>query len=311
VLFIGMRGSRKISRTLVQAVSTLDEGSQQVSAASQQLTDGSQSLAEMSSEQAASVEETSALLEEILADAKKTAEITRGQETLMNENIKMSGRTVEVLIEMAGDITKVEQDSGQMGSVINSIGEIAFQTNLLALNAAVEAARAGEAGAGFAVVADEVKNLATRAAESAQSTQELLGATIKRIRTSAQSIRAMNQDFESIVESATVLGQKTAEITTASVSQSESISQISSAMTELDNMIQQLASNSEESAAAAEELSAQSMTMYSVVEDLTKLIYGGSGRAGGQGQAAYADAENGSGKSMLKKLLPGSLKRNK
>ena len=36
----------------------------------------------------------------------------------------------------------MDQSSTQIGSIINTIEDIAFQTNILALNASVEAARA-------------------------------------------------------------------------------------------------------------------------------------------------------------------------
>lgn len=64
--------------------------------------------------------------------------------------------------------TQLGTQSGEIGSIVSNIQDIAKQTNLLALNASIEAARAGEHGRGFAVVADEVRNLAVRANESSE-----------------------------------------------------------------------------------------------------------------------------------------------
>jgi methyl-accepting chemotaxis protein len=68
----------------------------------------------------------------------------------------------------------------------------------LALNAAVEAARAGEAGAGFAVVADEVRNLAMRAAESAQSTAQLIEDNIKDIKEGSELVTSTDEAFQRV-----------------------------------------------------------------------------------------------------------------
>ena len=72
--------------------------------------------------------------------------------------------------EVAASVERLTAASGEIGRVLDLIGEIAGRTTLLALNATIEAARAGEAGKGFAVVASEVKQLA---AQTSRATAEI------------------------------------------------------------------------------------------------------------------------------------------
>ncbi|MEO1064493.1 MAG: methyl-accepting chemotaxis protein [Actinomycetota bacterium] len=83
----------------------------------------------------------------------------------------------------------------EIGSVVESVQNIAKQTNLLALNAAIEAARAGDAGRGFAVVADSVKELAEEAAVSTGQISE----SIADLRTRAGAATERMGDVHSIV----------------------------------------------------------------------------------------------------------------
>ncbi|MGX1926437.1 HAMP domain-containing methyl-accepting chemotaxis protein [Vibrio sp. NH-7] len=120
------------------------------------------------------------------------------ESTLMSRQQVASGLTlVEELLDSintATDITKkLDQYSGNIGSILDVIRDIADQTNLLALNAAIEAARAGEHGRGFAVVADEVRTLANR---TQQSTVEIQ-AMIERLQSSSDEVvNVMNTSQE-------------------------------------------------------------------------------------------------------------------
>ncbi len=263
-----------IVRPVNQVIAGLAESAYQVASAAEEVSANSQIQSENASDQAAAVEETSASLEEMSAMSRETSDLTLGAKQLMNENIEKSGRSLKALIELTRKMTQIEADSGQMGQIIKTIDEIAFQTNLLALNAAIEAARAGAAGAGFAVVADEVRTLALRTTEAAKNTQVLLESAVGRVSQATRSIRDINKDFEGIIESATIMGEKTAAITEASKEVSRGIEQVSLSSSDIEKVTQQVAATSEDSAAVSEELAAQAEVMKAFVNELAKLVGG-------------------------------------
>ncbi len=269
---------RRFTGPVISIVHGLNTAANQVASASDQIASSSQSLASSASDQAISVSVTSAILDELTAVSQETSKLTEGSGQLMRQNIKKSTKTLKALVELTTKMFEIEADSDRIGNVIKTIDEVAYQTNLLALNAAVEAARAGEAGAGFAVVADEVRNLAMKAGAAAKDTQELLDTIVQRVTEATGSIKAVNNDFENIVESATIMGDKTTAITNASIKLSNVIQQISKTASEIDQTTQQMAASAEELSATSEELSGQADMMEDFVRGLVMALLGKRGR---------------------------------
>ncbi len=252
----------------------LELASEEISQASDHVAEASQDMAQGASRQAAALQQTAATLEQLSASSVSTSDITSGAEELMNRNVARTAHSLKALKELTHDMEMIEKDSGKIGTVTKTIDDIAFQTSLLALNAAVEAVRAGSAGAGFAVVAGEVRNLALKAADAASGTEELLERMRSRVVTGAEALRKMSHDFEGIVESATLMGEKTFSITSASKEQSLSLQQINLAVQEIDSVTQMLAANSQESAAASEQLYAQAKSMREMIAQMVSITGG-------------------------------------
>ncbi|WP_407919272.1 methyl-accepting chemotaxis protein [Crenobacter luteus] len=94
--------------------------------------------------------------------SRQTDDSAQNGAEVIRQTVQVMNALAERMQEAAEGIAALDRQSQLIGSIIQSIGDIADQTNLLALNAAIEAARAGESGRGFAVVADEVRQLASR-----------------------------------------------------------------------------------------------------------------------------------------------------
>ena len=268
--------AQALSRQLIRIADQLKAGSDQVLGAAAMIADAGQSVADGASHQASALSATAHNLQNMTTRGTEVSHLTRGADELMRQNIEKSGQSLKALVGMTQAMNQIVAESGEMGKIIKTIDEIAFQTNILALNAAVEAARAGEAGAGFAIVAEEVRNLAGRAAEAARTTQVKLDSNTTLIRQAGTGINGVNTNFEAIVETATVIGEKVESITHATADLAKGIGEVSESTTKLETVVQSNAANAEESASAAEELSAQAHEIAALVTDLVLLVSGGT-----------------------------------
>lgn len=116
---------------------------------------------------------------------------------------------------IAGELGRKSQ---AIGSVVQTIDEIAAQTNLLALNAAIEAARAGDAGRGFAVVASEVQKLAVRSSKATREISALIAGIQSEVTESVRSIEATSAEVMSSVVQSREAGAALAQIQSVTLS---------------------------------------------------------------------------------------------
>jgi hemerythrin-like metal-binding protein len=143
------------SADLLASAESADEQAQHIAAAATQVSGTTTATAH-------SIEQMAQAVREIAGTTSEASQVSSEAEGRAQE----ADRAVKHL----------QQSSGGIGDVVQTITAIAEQTNLLALNAAIEAASAGEAGRGFAVVASEVKNLARQTAEATSDVQKRIAA---------------------------------------------------------------------------------------------------------------------------------------
>ncbi len=209
--------------------------------------------------------------------------------------------------DVANRVVEMNERAREIGTIVQTIEDIAEQTNLLALNAAIEAARAGEHGKGFAVVADEVRKLAERAGKATGEITRIIRTVQETANLAAKAMNGSNREVEqglaravetehalTTIRAAVVqvttqieqLGQATGEMNGSSSEMQKWMGSVAAVVEQNQQAVTQLAQRSEqvlqsmadvsavseENSAAAEQVSASAEEVSAQVEETTAAV---------------------------------------
>lgn len=238
---VSVRTGHQMSSLMSLSKETMDDMSQvQMS---------SDSLATATQEMSATIHEIAGITDTAKKETEETQRQANNGQAEVTSAVVLIQNVASEIEKAVSSINDLEQQSTQIGEILNVIKTISEQTNLLALNAAIEAARAGEAGRGFAVVADEVRHLATRTQQATVEIRQRIELLQQGTSNSVETMNNTAQISGQAVQQAEAAGERLNDIVLAVGRIADMNVQIATAAEEQSYVAQETAQNVEQIAA--------------------------------------------------------------
>jgi methyl-accepting chemotaxis protein len=172
------------------------QSSEEIRGASHAVLEGAAEQATRLQSTGAATTEMSASIQQVASSAADANVIAKRAGDQIEDAVRRMGQIREAVERAAQRMALLGETGKRIGTIVDTIHQIADQTSLLALNAAIEAAHAGEHGRGFTVVADAVGQLATRVDRSAKEIDELIGQSRAQTEEALEAMAAGKREVE-------------------------------------------------------------------------------------------------------------------
>ncbi|MBP0958904.1 MAG: methyl-accepting chemotaxis protein [Oscillospiraceae bacterium] len=256
-----------ITDSMRRTLEHIGNASVQVNMGAARMAESSTVLAQGVSNQTNTIKKLTDDMTSVIEQVKETEQRTFAARELAGnakKKIETSSLEMDKLLSAMNEISNM---SSEISKIMKTIDDIAFQTNILALNASVEAARAGEAGKGFTVVAEEVRMLASKSAEAAKRTSDLLSQTEIAINEGVHLADSTAKALSDAVSDTVSVDENIIKIAETTKNESEFMDNIFTSINAISGIVETTSDSAQSGAASSEELSSQATILSHLISE--------------------------------------------
>lgn len=266
-------------RQISEKMELLGTSMEKIHSSMGEVSEGSTDTAESVQQQ---LQKTEAIQQHILRVKDTAAEIETSMETT-TEKVTTGREQMAALaehVEKSREANRLVQEqmkvlneyTGQMNTIIETITSIANSTGMLALNASIESARAGEAGRGFAVVASQISTLAGQTKEATVTITELIAHINEKLVSVEEAVGVVTASNEANAESTRIAGNNFNAITADTQNVETQTRQLMEIVEELQAANADIVEHIQTVSAITEEVSAHVNETYTACEENGRLV---------------------------------------